>query len=80
MNNTTTSETKKKTTSKKGSGLFMKLAVGVIILQAIVYTWVHLYLSASIGVEVAPATTVAFYTFCLGELSVCGLIKKAKSK
>ena len=62
----------------KHNGLYMKIAVAVIILQAIVYTWVHLYLSYSVGIEVAPATSVAFYTFCLGELSVCGLIKKSK--
>ena len=67
--------TKKK---NKNSGLFMKLAVAVIILQAIVYTWVHLYLSHSVGVEIAPTASCAFYTFCLGELSVCGLIKKSK--
>ena len=62
----------------KQKGLFMKIAVGLIILQAIIYTWVHLYLSSKVGVEVAPTASVAFYTFCLGELSVCGLIKKSK--
>lgn len=56
----------------------MKIAVAVILIQAIVYTWVHLYLSHSAGVEIAPTTSVAFYTFCLGELSVCGVIKKSK--
>lgn len=59
-------------------GLYMKIAVAVIILQAIIYTWVHLYLSHSVGVEIAPTASVAFYTFCLGELSVCGVIKKSK--
>lgn len=63
----------------KTNGLYMKIAVAVIILQAIIYTWVHLYLSYSVGVEIAPTTSVAFYTFCLGELSVCGLIKKSKN-
>ena len=57
---------------------YMKIVVGLIIAQAIVYTWVHLYLSHSAGVEIAPTTSVAFYTFCLGELSVCGLIKNKK--
>lgn len=57
-------------------GLFMKIAVAIVILQVIVYTWVHLYLSASVGVEIAPTTNVAFYTCCLGELGICGLIKK----
>lgn len=69
---------KKTTAKKKGSGLFLKISVGVIILQAIIYTWVHLYLSHSAGMEIAPTSTVAFYTFCLGELSVCGIIKKNK--
>ena len=63
---------------KKAKGLFMKLAVALIIVQAIVYTWVHLYLSSKVGVEVAPMTSVAFYTFCLGELSACAVIKKSK--
>lgn len=62
----------------KAKGLFMKIAVAVVILQVIVYTWVHLYLSHSAGTEIAPMTSVAFYTFCLGELSVCGMIKKKK--
>ena len=57
---------------------YMKLVVSLVILQAIIYTWVHLYLSYSAGLEIAPTTSVAFYTFCLGELSVCGLIKKKK--
>lgn len=61
---------------KKSNGRYMKLAVAIIILQAIVYTWVHLYLSSSAGVEIAPTASCAFYTFCLGELSVCGFIKK----
>ena len=56
----------------------MKLAVAIVILQAIVYTRVHLYLSHSAGLEIAPTASCAFYTFCLGELSVCGLIKKSK--
>ena len=68
----------KRLTKTERKGLYMKIAVAVIILQAIAYTWVHLYLSHSAGVEIAPTTSVAFYTFCLGELSVCGLIKKSK--
>lgn len=59
---------------------YMKVVVALIILQAIIYTWVHLYLSYKVGMEIAPTTTVAFYTFCIGELSVCGLIKKGEKK
>lgn len=62
----------------KHKGLYMKFAVAVIILQTIVYTWVHLYLSSKAGVEIAPITSCAFYTFCIGELSVCGMIKSSK--
>ena len=71
-------KTKRQVKKKPSTGLYMKIAVAVIILQAVVYTWVHLYLSHSVGMEIAPTTSVAFYTFCLGELSVCGLIKKSK--
>lgn len=56
----------------------MKIAILAIILQAIVYTWVHLYLSARVGMEIAPTTSVAFYTFCLGELSACAYLKLKK--
>ena len=62
----------------KKKSKYMKLAVAIILLQAIIYTWVHLYLSYSVGTEIAPTTTVAFYTFCLGELSVCGVIKSKR--
>ena len=64
---------------KKHKGLFMKLAVALIIVQAIIYTWVHLYLSYKVGVEIAPTTTVGFYSFCGIEVGVCGWLKKHKS-
>lgn len=63
----------------KNKGKYMKWVVAIVILQAIVYTWVHLFLSYKVGLEIAPTTSVAFYTFCLGELSVCGVIKKKSS-
>lgn len=67
----------KRLTGRPRKGVYMKLAVAAVLLQAIVYTWVHLWLSHSAGMEIAPTTSVAFYTFCLGELSVCGVIKKS---
>lgn len=63
---------------KKHSGLYMKIALAIIILQVIVYTWVHLYLSHSAGVEIAPTTTIAFYSFCGLEAGICGWLKKNK--
>lgn len=65
---------------KKGSGLFLKIIVGIVILQAIVYTWVHLFLSQKVGIEIAPITSVAFYGFCGGELWIASLIKNNKAK
>ena len=65
---------------KKPNGRYMKLALAVIILQVIVYTWVHLYLSSSVGVEIAPTTSIGFYTFCGFEAGICGWIKNSKMK
>ena len=61
------------------NGLFMKLVVAVIILQVIVYTWVHLYLSYKVGVEITPTSTIGFYGFCGFEVGICGWLKKHKN-
>ena len=64
----------------KGESRFMKFVVLLVILQGIVYAWVHLYLSHSVGIEIAPTVSVAFLAFCLGELGACTLIKNKDSK
>lgn len=61
---------------KKKKGVFMKIVVALVILQVIAYTWIHMYLSYKVGVEIAPMTTVAFYSFCGLEVGICGLLKK----
>ena len=71
---------KSDTKKKKGSGVFLKIIVGSVIIQAIVYTWVHLFLSRYVGSEIAPLTSVAFYGFCGGELWIASLLKKDKTK
>lgn len=58
----------------------MKIAVAVIILQVIAYTWAHLYFSYKAGAEVAPTTSIGFYTFCGCEAGICGWIKNRKKK
>lgn len=58
----------------------MKLVLALIILQVIVYTWVHLWLSYQVGVEIAPTTSVAFYSFCGFEVGACSFIKNNKLK
>lgn len=63
---------------KKRKGLFMKICIALIILQVIGYTWVHLYWSRLVGMEIAPVTSAAFYGFCGFEAGVCGYIKKNK--
>lgn len=74
------SSSKAKKSTKPNKGLYMKLLVAGIVLQVIVYTWVHLYLSHSAGVEIAPTTTIGFYGFCGVEAGICGWIKNFKSK
>ena len=63
---------------ERREGLYMKIVVAVVVLQVIVYTWVHLYLSSKAGVEIAPTTSIGFYTFCGFEAGICGWIKKSK--
>lgn len=62
----------------KKSGLFMKIIVGAIILQVIVYTWVHMDLSQKAGFEIAPTATIGFYGFCGFEAGLCSWLKKHK--
>ena len=64
---------------QKRKGLFMKIAVAVVILQVIVYTWVHLWLSSKVGLEIAPTTSIGFYGFCGFEAGICGYLKKNKN-
>jgi hypothetical protein len=68
---------KKPTPKKNNTGKFLKLIVAGVLLQVIVYAWIHLYLSYKVGVEIAPMTSVAFFTLCVGELGICGYIKKS---
>ena len=72
---------KKKTKKKQeNNGRFMKFVVLLVVLQGIIYTWVHLYLSHDVGMEIAPTVSVAFLAFCLGELGACTLIKNKDPK
>lgn len=63
----------------KKKGRYMKIVIALILLQVIVYTWVHLYLSYKVGMEIAPTTTIGFYTFCGFEAGVCGYLKRGTS-
>ena len=59
-------------------GRYMKLLLAIIVLQVVAYTWLHLWLSARAGVEIAPTTSVGFYGFCGAEAGICGWIKHHK--
>lgn len=77
--------TKKKTpkdnkSAKKKKGIFLKIAVTAVLLQAFVYIWVHLFLSYKVGVEIAPTTSVAFFSFCVGEAGFTAWIETRKKK
>lgn len=65
---------------KKLKGIFMKVLLVLIIVQVIVYTWLHLYLSYRVGMEIAPSTSLGFYGFCGFEVGVCGWLKKSKKE
>lgn len=55
---------------------FRKVVVIAVLIQVFLYTWVHLILSAFIGVEIAPTTSVAFYGFCGAEAGLLAFIQK----
>ena len=65
---------------KKTKGRYMKVVLALIIVQVIAYTWVHMYLSYKIGMEIAPSATIGFYGFCGVEAGVCGWIKNSKKE
>ena len=65
---------------KKTKGRYMKVVLALIIAQVIAYTWVHMYLSYKIGMEIAPSATIGFYGFCGIEAGVCGWIKNSKKE
>ena len=56
------------------------MIIGLVLFQVIAYAWIHLYLSYRVGTEVSPTASVAFFTVCVGELSICGLLKKSNKK
>lgn len=56
----------------------MKIVLALVILQVIVYTWVHLYLSCKVGMEITPTTSIGFYAFCGFEAGICGWLKQSK--
>jgi hypothetical protein len=66
--------------SKKKKGKYMKIMLALIVIQVIVYTWVHLFLSYAKGIEIAPMTSAAFYGFCGVEAGVCGWIRNNKKE
>ena len=55
---------------------FSKVVVVLVLVQVFLYTWVHLILSAIIGMEITPTTSVAFYTFCGAEAGLLAFIRK----
>lgn len=59
---------------------FSKIIVVLVIAQAFLYTWVHLILSAVVGIEIAPTATVSFYAFCGAEAGLLAFIRKIDKK
>jgi hypothetical protein len=64
------------TENDKSKIKFSKVSVIVILVQVFLYTWVHLILSTIVGMEIAPTTSCAFYTFCGAEAGLLAWIRK----
>lgn len=65
---------------KKKSGLFSKLLVIFVIAQVLIYTYVNMYLSYKVSIEISPTLTACFFGFFGFEVGLLGHIKTTKVK
>lgn len=65
---------------KKKKGLFSKILVAFIVAQVLVYTYVNMYLSYKVSLEISPTLTSCFFAFFGLEAGILGMIKNTKTK
>ena len=66
--------------SKKNEGLFSKILVALVIFQVLLYTYLNMYLSYKVGMEISPTLTGCFFGFFGLEVGILGVIKSSKIK
>ncbi len=69
---------KKKKGKKKG--LFSKVLVALVIIQVLAYTYINMYLSYKVSLEISPTLTTCFFAFFGLEAGILGAIKTTKTK
>ena len=65
---------------RKHKGLFGKILVVFIIAQILIYTYVNMYLSYKVSVEISPTLTGCFFAFFGFEAGLLSKIKTTKIK
>lgn len=65
---------------KRKKGLFSKLLVIFVIAQVLIYTYVNMYLSYKVSIEISPTLTTCFFAFFGFEVGLLGHIKTTKIK
>lgn len=81
MNSTRCTERKrKKKKATKLKGLFSKLLVVFILAQVLIYTYLNMWLSYRVGMEISPTLTASFFAFFGFEAGMLGMIKTNKIK
>ena len=65
---------------KKKKGLFGKLLVVFVIAQVLIYTYVNMYLSYKVSIEISPTLTTCFFAFFGFEAGLLSHIKTTKVK
>ena len=65
---------------KKGKGLYSKILVAFVVAQVLIYTYVNMYLSYKVSIEISPTLTTCFFAFFGLEAGILGMIKNTKTK
>lgn len=65
---------------KKKKGLYSKVLVALVIIQVLLYTYINMYLSYKVSIEISPTLTTCFFAFFGLEAGILGMIKTTKTK
>ena len=65
---------------KKKKGLYSKVLVALVIIQVLLYTYINMYLSYKVSLEISPTLTTCFFAFFGLEAGILGAIKATKTK
>lgn len=71
---------KRKGREENKKGLYSKILVAFVIAQVLVYTYINMYLSYKVSIEISPTLTTCFFAFFGLEAGILGMIKNTKTR